>query len=69
MIENIKYKSIEEIEEIRKNIWNVSEKEYKDKVEKAMERQREFEREIHNRRMKEDFMYRVKDKIKSIFKK
>ena len=54
-----KVKSLKEIEEIRKSIWDISPEDYKKKVEK----------ELEQKRIEEDFLYRIKYKWKNLFKK
>lgn len=64
-----KVKSLKEIEEIRKSIWDISPEDYKKKVEEEAERRREYEKRLEQKRIEEDFLYRIKYKWKNLFKK
>lgn len=68
-MERVGYLSREEIDKIRKDIWNVDPKEYKAKVESYKEFQDMYQKRIEQELKNSSFFYRLESSIKNIFKR
>lgn len=68
-MERVGYLSREEIDRIRKDIWNVDPKEYKAKVELYKEFQAIYLKRVEQELKNSSFFYRLESNIKNIFKK
>lgn len=68
-MERVGYLSREEIDRIRKDIWNVDPKEYKAKVESYKEFQAIYLKRVEQELKNSSFFYRLESNIKNIFKK
>lgn len=68
-MERVGYLSREEIDKIRKDIWNVDPKEYKAKVESYKEFQAIYLKRVEQELKNSSFFYRLESNIKNIFKK
>lgn len=68
-MERVGYLSREEIDKIRKDIWNVDPKEYKAKVESYKGFQAMYLRRVEQELKNSSFFYRLESNIKNIFKR
>lgn len=68
-MERVGYLSREEIDKIRKDIWNVDPEKYKAKVESYKEFQAMYLKRVEQELKNSSFFYRLESNIKNIFKR